>query len=169
MDQDQIAWVESSERALAALPEVVKVLPGSPIELINLTQRVTQVLTHFVGGRTVPCTANPETGRQCHISHLLTSTRLQTWTAVSRRGRGGVAYLAITEAAVRDCPALEDRSLDLRGRLLSLVRQGKDEKGRMRVAVGEMVHAGYLERRSPNVVDFLLRLWGCFYLEQPTK
>ena len=136
--------------------------PG-PVAYWQITSSaVLGVLTHYLreSGRTVPCTADHLRGRQCHVDHRETSTRWQGWIAIqNQRGSEG-NFFGLTEGAVSEMPELAWASPSIRGLTLGICRPGGTKRSKLKVFRAPEQWGVENLLPEPNVLAFLLNLWG---------
>jgi hypothetical protein len=99
------------------------------VEVTLISHRVHEIGTHYVDGRTVPCT---EYEGKCWLDHrLVGSGRYGCWLAVVPVGFKLVHLLRLTPCALTIESRLRDPDLGLRGLKLQLWRTGKHERTEM--------------------------------------
>jgi hypothetical protein len=160
--KDPIAWQDAPTYVATPFAPILKISPGAPVELVILSEQVVGLMTHFtVDGRTVPCTAGGQSvRRECHIDHTQVSTRWQGWIAVQRPMTPYAQMIALTPAAVRDCPFLLDKTLCLRGRGLLCGRRSNSKNSALVCRPSTQKWEKMRLAAAPDVRAFLVSLWG---------
>jgi hypothetical protein len=139
---------------------LVRVLPGEKQAWVILCQVMTLIHTHYNGitRRSYPCTsADPD---RCIWDHRYSRCQLAGWLAVQRAYESRVRFLALTEAAIRDNPALWNDEKSLRGREIYVGRAGRDSQSRMYAILGFPVPDARRLLAEPDCKTFLVNLFG---------
>lgn len=123
-------WVTSPPaRRFRRLPQL-RVVSKEPLEVIIVSDGLTELDTHFVDGRTVYCTGDVNTCPHPHATHG--DRRYYAWLAVQLDERSDLHLLRLTGPAVEAEPALRSPGQSLRGLRLHVWRTKGWEGSEMR-------------------------------------
>jgi hypothetical protein len=102
------------------------------VRYVLLDEQVTEVWTHWIGGRTQPCL-----GKSCECANWppKQNQRWKGYLMALEKPAHQLVIVELTPEAFSGCAELQDRSRSLRGALLTLQRQGTQPNGRVKAAV----------------------------------
>jgi hypothetical protein len=151
-------WGDSPAHVSAPAATIFKIGGGQAKDFVILSSKVVGVYTHYVGGRTLPCTGK---NGDCWIDHRKTSTRWQGWVAVSNlHSVAQWGYLCLTQTAFQRNEYLVGLAENLRGLQLKVGRAGGEKNSLLFCsATGRYALMNRLPA-EPDVKAFLMRLWG---------
>lgn len=138
--------------------KIVHPAPDRPVVGFVLSPQLHIVETHYYDQRTRPCTA--ATGK-CHGCDGSNAKRWNAYLAVCQPPTNRVVLLALTPAAVRECPELRKGEECVRGWLVKAFRVGRNVRARMQVELTRRAENASLPPEPP-VRDALLNIWGWF-------
>jgi hypothetical protein len=129
-----------------------------PLYLRVVSHQVTSLFTHFVDGRTLPCTAH--TG-QCWLDHAHVPTPdWQGWLLCWIVDADHANLVRLTPGCVEHEPLLADRSVDLRGMEVAFWRKTYGRCNRMFAQVGAADDRIEPPMGALDVYALVLRLFG---------
>lgn len=155
LDREEIQWDAPLPKREDAMIPILSPRAGECVRAIILSDRFLSVPVHYVCGRTQPC---------LRIKSLCEGCRRK----ISRKWKGyaaGVDFsnrrlclIEITPNAVRSCPQLLDSS-DLRGWVVSLMRQGTSSCGKVDAALTDWRKRVNHLPEAFDVQAILLKIW----------
>jgi len=161
-----INWQDRPRGGFSPLDKILRIDPGRAYELTILVPRIVGCDTHYIDGRTVPCTElKAPRPRRCHVEHRDTSSRWQGWLAVQAPRTPVVKFLCVTQAAGRDNPWLTDKDRNLRGLTVTVQRMGSHKQSKLTIRASSQVHEGQRLCAAPDMIAFLVNLWGPMVME----
>jgi len=135
---------------------ILRAGPGSPVRVVCLNSCVYGVRTHYVEGRTVPCT--DQTRGYCdHCAESKPRWYGYMGGLIPQVGR--LALAEMTYEAAKACPMLHQVGVDLRGKLLKVERIGESKRGRV-VATFEEMRIAVKLPRPHDIPAALCAIWG---------
>jgi hypothetical protein len=152
--EPEIAWVSEIPPELPYL-RVLSPKPGSPVNGMILSPATVSVITHYVDGRTRPCTGDE---RHCEGCLRGLSQRPKAYLAVVDLSNNQYALAELTAECMRRTPSLSAPKRSLRGMLLKLVRTGRNANSRVRAELSVTVVPQELPS-EPDVREALKRIW----------
>lgn len=142
---------------------IVCVEPGQPVAGFLLSPLLHVVETHHIDQRTKPCTKK---AGKCHGCDIGCESRWTAFLAYTQPPSGRVFLLALTPAAVRECPILAKGEECVRGWQFRAFRKGKKKRSPLRIELTPKPDSANLPPEPP-VREALLNIWGWFTPEGP--
>lgn len=146
------------------LPKI-RVVSADALELFIVSPELVTVVTHFVAGRTVWCTKNPD---ECSLPHEdVGASRWGAWLAVQVERPGKVYLLRLTEMACKGEPELECKLRSLRGRTVLVKREKGNVQSRMIAYCppGPADESGL--RPAPDLREYLIEMLAAQDRKEP--
>lgn len=163
---DKIRWPRDKRAVWGVAPPLLaapfwkrlKIVSDQPEVLVVLSHSMEETKTHFVDGRTQPCTG--EHG-QCWCSHIDHGAgRYEGWLAVWSAKWNDVFIVSLTKVAVAQEPRLRLPDYDLRGLTLCVARKKAFSRAPMQAWIrGDARHTGHL-LAAPDLKVLVERLWS---------
>jgi len=136
----------------------LKIWPGPGETVVIVSNKLDETLTHFVDGRSQPCTHQPG---PCIYDHALVGVpRYEGWLAVLTPKNRKVHLLSLTAVAVAVEPRLRDACLDLRGLVLQVWRINESIRGEMHAKLNSDLARVQELPPVPDVRFCVERMWA---------
>lgn len=136
--------------------EILSPGAGQEVRAVILSDQITGLITHFIGGRTRPCTGDPATCEGCQYQ---AAKRWKGYLPCWSQGVGRYVLAELTTQAVRDCKELNTVNPLIRGKYLVLARPGKKPNGRVHAAVREIYTEPKKLPPAFDVIEALARIF----------
>jgi len=137
--------------------ELIKVEPSEkPLDLVIVSHALVGIHTHYIDGRTCPCTGPQGV---CHVDHQFARCDWHGYLTVKRPYVTERRLLCLTKYAVAGCPRLEKGGLDLRGGILRVKRLGKSIRSKLSAYLDPENYACHVGVLDVDIVAELERMW----------
>jgi hypothetical protein len=153
---DPVAWDDEPPTEDRRFIPIVSPKPDASIRALIVGHKAYGVWTHFLEGKTHPCTGNAATCQGC-IRKI--SKRWKGYIGVYLPAVSRYAIAEITAEAVRHCPALTGKSASLRGRMIRVYRNGRHTNAPCRAEIEDQAQRGFVPPDF-DVPAVLLRVWS---------
>lgn len=153
-------WEQSPPPRPTLYLQRLKIHPGTKYQVGSLASRPTGLWTHYVSGKTFPCIGERF---NCPYCGPLTSQRWTGYLPVKIPRSHLLWFVTLTDGCRDHCPELKDETIDLKGHILTVWREGQRSNSPLRVSVGDCDPKGS-NCPEPDMRAFLCNLWGLSFV-----
>lgn len=133
--------------------------PHQNLICLVTSERWQGVYTHYLDGRTRPCTGSE---LDCDGCYRKLARRWKAYLCAVGFGSGRRCIVELTQGAMESCPQVIDRTVNLRGRRIILSRDGNSKNGPVRCRL-EASAADLFVPPPFNLMRALCVVWGIRY------
>lgn len=153
---DRISWGADLPPRQVPVYDILIPRYGDPVKGWILAPQMLTVMTHWWCDRTTPHVTPREMCEPCNIGRH--RPRFNGFLPLYDKDRK-VFIAQLTQEAVRKCPTLKDKSINLRGSYLVLERMKPGERSEVKATLTQMPEKERLAA-DPGILPVLLNTWG---------
>jgi len=158
-DTGPIQWDNEGPGQRDQFIPILSPRPHQKLTCLITSERWEGVYTHYFDGRTRPCTGDE---LHCDGCYRKLARRWKAYLCAVTFGSGRRCIIELTQGAMESCEQIIDRTTNLRGRRIVLVRQGEAKNGPVRCRL-EASTSDLFVPPPFNLHKALCVVWGINY------